>query len=1716
VKPLAPFSVISGVLITLALVIAVSPGQAQEPPNPIDPDNGEQSLLGVVNSLPLNDIDQALDNYPVPYVVVARHGDTVQISNNKAGVPTNVDVDLSKATGKGGHDIRVEVNTELVPPSLVFTVNRQGVAPFVEDVEILIGFPFDAFNDEDLVLPGDPNVFIGYETTAAGGAVGGIAPLTETFTFVPGMLNGTDHLFTLNMQTTGSSNPLRFLAGTFDGDSTTGVLNAVAMAAHTEPVPATINLAVDVNADALSDPNGIDSFFDVTWTASSASKVTFNYLEEETGVPTASDPSDYGTTLTFDQMPTSEHISLTVDEDFNSITLGHEANAVINAVTLVNKREDGFALTGVMSDVPTEMNLSIDTAGAVTLNVNANTLDLNIEAQRLSGFLDTSAFLGYDLGYLRAGMTDAPDLTGAYNADDDSFRAQAVNAGESIGRIEMVLDEGPISVTDGGADVDADGDVDGDDNGTNSGVDFIDGQVDLDGDGDVDGDDDGLFPASAPSSALVIDGAIDLSGNNIVDDNDDGLLTLLELPPSWNDMPTHHIISLVDDGTFATIAGRLVNLSAGAIDFDSPGVIDGQLDLNNDAVVDGNDDGIVAVERPVIDGRLDTDADGDVDAADDDEEFGRQVIDGGIDLNDDGFVNAADDGAISAQTYGVGTTLASPMQAHLDTADTSVLFPGRDILATCDIDDIPAGDIDFQIVFPPPTINVNYKIDPPQGINQISCIGNVDNVHFELLIQDAPPEFDFDFQPDSHLRVKAEDGTGPNSDNVGAIVLRLCDDPDEDGDCVAGENGLIGLPGTGILLGDVLRDARARADNIPSFLGTWADSSANAIDGRLDMDGDSDVDADDDGKFGSLRIFNGQVDIDGNGVITGADDGRVAGKIVTNGDVDVDHDGDVDASDDGLVAGSGVKFDTGVPDASLFLDGVQFDVSTAVGVPELSPADPTSDHFGRFIDMGAGQEKRLGAGAFGIDEFAYSSDDTGRGVAVNYNANQDHQLLLDFDSAFGGRFFPQFAIDLNLTVDDVPQTWSFFTDLATELVYDGSSNINSITIDGTIDDTDDANDTNGTVVEFDFGPIPAHVAFHLAPNPRPVVDGKLDVKGPAGIDVADDDIYAGVRIIDGGVDINASGGVDASDDGILVGVAVIDGGMDMNRDGAVDGNDDGSLAGAMLRMTAAVPEISFSLTSTNNILGVPLQLIEFSILNIPARWDVNWGGGRFLVEARDTSDFQAAMGSVNARVSTSSDGPTNDAKVLPFTQDGDQLGGPVLGAVGDSGGCRINYSPFTQEVDRRYYSQNASSVFPRLRDLYCDSEQLDPNEDHVLVRLGGPALIDFGSLKVSGFQHISWTPDSNGGQFILRAPTPGLHPLFGGFETGGLFATLQIANIPDEIIVDIDKTAHIHYDATDDADASIIQADAYFGPLPTAGDGDTAIRAVLNFDPGTPEPSSCVTGAASAQCMHLDWNFGFPTGGATFNTSEKIELLLLAQDGNNRITGGLAFEDLHIGYFVDFPSLNGSDFVCLGVPDPTDGCIGIVVPTALSLVEASAGIDNDPADPAIQANFSKPGVGGFFALYEHRGSPGPLSGACDPSPCPGPGGSEYLPLLTFLMADFREFSFSASIEVDPFPENFVVGVPPFSLDIECCDLQIEGDFVFDVWSNVETNETVDIDLGIGEIGFLNHADHTENDPFHIMPGLDDLTNADFNIDHDVVVTFEGFHGFGDHVDPFGP
>jgi len=1713
--------VVSFLAAVLALSLLAGAGSGQIPPDPIFPDNGELTLLNAINAIPLQDVENALDHFPVPFVAYcAAAGAAPTIDNQKAGSPKRLDCDRSLATGMGGNDVQVEVNTILLPtPHLRLNVNRLGSAPFAQDIEVLVAFPFDAFNGEDATLPGDPNLFFGYQSTGAfNGTIypsGGQAPATMQFDFTPHILAGTSHTFDLTVATTGASNPIRFISGHFDGTSATGILNASAIGMLDDPVPASWTLGIgttesviDSSASALT-----NTALNLTWNSSAPTKALFNYLENETFPFKA---PDYNSALIFNQMPTSAKISLRANEAAKTATLGWEASAPVGSILLLHNRKDGLSYTGALTDVPTKVDLTLHDDGSADLDVNANTLDGNVNVSQLGGFASTAGFFNWDVGYLHAGFENAPDLHVEYVAADKRFLARAVNAGESIDAVELQIDDGPFCIQNGGVDINCDGTINGSDTGSESGVVVTGGRLDVNGDGVADASDDGAVAGSAPA-VVATDGMIDLDHNGVINDDDDGNLTLLELPPAWGTLPLEHIASLVDHGPQGTAAARAVKISQAGFDLDSQQIIDGRFDMNGDAVVNGSDDGIVGVDVPVIDGGLDANHDGVVNTADDAKQlWGRKVIDGGLDFDGSGTVNSADDGKLTAQAFSLGTTAARMMQAYLKTDPASQLVPGRRVRGTCDIDSIPNGTVNMGIALPPKSVTLGYSIVPSQGINQVHCFGNVDTTAFDLLLGDLPSDFTLDFDPSNHLIVTAENGSGPNTDDVGLVGIRLCDDPDEDGVCEAGENGT-GIPDTSFLLGDPLRDARGRLDHSPSFSSHWANASLAVIDGLIDFDASGTVDGSDDGLVGSKSVINGEVDLNGDGSVTGADDGRFLGRRMINGLVDVNGDGAANGDDDGTVKGTAVDYDTGVPDATMYLDGAQVAVDTKVGLAELAAASASADDYGSFVDKGGSLEKKLAAGVFGIDEFSYSGDNDGHGLSLHYGANQNHKLVVSVDSKFG-KYFSDYHPNATLTIDKVPQTWDFFSDLSSEVVYNGSSAIDSVKVNGSIDDTNDANDANGTNVDFDLESLPKDVSLEIAGKTLKIFDGSIDVNGNGSVGSADDAVIAGVRIIDGGLDLNGDGTVDGSDDGRFIGIDVINGGLDVNADGTVDGNDDGHRSGAMLRMNAGIDDVTLELSSSNKIIETDgYQLIQGALHDVPAQWDANWGGGAFLLESRDASGNPSPLGQVTALVSTSNDATTNANKRKPFTEAGDLLGGAVLGSPGASGGCRFGYSEFLQEIDSRYYSAGgATGVLTRLPDLYCHSETLDTGEDHAIARTGdvnGDGSADevgFASLQFTGFQKIAWIPDSNGGHFTFKAPTPGLHPIFGGYEKNGTFTTVEVANIPDSVEVDIDKTEHVTEDATDDTDASVGRIGFYTGPLPVASDGDSATRAVVQFD---------ATPVHTTDFIHIGWAFGFPSGGAFFDSSKPIEGRLLTQDGSFRIAAGARFEDLLAAYAVDLLSFRVTGTVCL-TPIPFDGCATPEIPVAWALAEAKAGISNDAdgmtpsgllsLDPTdIAGNGSKEDVAGWVAVYQRHSSLASL----DPAG-PAPGSSEYVPLITAEEKDFNEFSVDLLLELDP--TNPGATFYPFDLEFTP---KLTGKLVFDVWSPDDTSFVVDLSvLFLGDVGLINPPDYSENSPFHIIPGLfeDPVGNAIFVNDHDLVYRFNGWHHFSDHFDPFGP
>jgi hypothetical protein len=432
-------------VLVILLLLAAGRGtgaSADTPPLPIDPTSGQQNLLDLIESLPINDVQSALDHFPVPYVVCARAGTaTPTCVNQKAGSPQRLDADQSKSTGKGGDDIQVEVNTELLPtPHLRVNINRITSPSDATNVSVVVAFPFAGFNSEALPAP---NLFVGYQTTAANGLPGGKAPLTEEYRVIPDILAGTSHDFTLQMLTTGQVNPMTFQAGHFDGTTATGVQNAIGIQAYVEGtapapvVPDSIAITLSTSENAIGNPL-TDSGLSLNWTSSSRAKVTFNYIENESfPFPVA---LDYTTSLTFDQMPTSETITLSLDEAAKLLHLTHSANASIGAITFNHTRADGLSIIGTATDVPTSVDLAVDLdGGSVTLDVDANTLDLDVKAIQEGGFFDTEDFLGYNIGYAEVFLKNAPDLFAGYDATNNSFGVHAINAGEAIGAIGVIV-----------------------------------------------------------------------------------------------------------------------------------------------------------------------------------------------------------------------------------------------------------------------------------------------------------------------------------------------------------------------------------------------------------------------------------------------------------------------------------------------------------------------------------------------------------------------------------------------------------------------------------------------------------------------------------------------------------------------------------------------------------------------------------------------------------------------------------------------------------------------------------------------------------------------------------------------------------------------------------------------------------------------------------------------------------------------------------------------------------------------------------------------------------------------------------------------------------------------------------------------------------------------------------------------------------------------------
>ena len=499
-----------GAVVLLATALAGARPALAQVPAPIDPNRGEQRLIDLIDSLPIQRIPQALDRLPLPYaLVVSAGGAPPTVINPHAGAPVRVDADRSRETGLGGggQDLQVRLDTELLPvPHLLLEIERLGTAPFAEDLTLLVAAPWNGFNDE--TFPDRPNLFFGFQTTAPFDAfsqtypAGGSAPSVLRLRWIPGVLAGLDHDVELRAETEEPRNPLRLLAGFFDGTVETGIQNATALGAHVDPVPSRIVLGLDVRNTPVAQAS-YRTAFGLDWLATARARVTFDYLENESF---PFDAADFATSLRVDRMPTVERLGLVVDTAAREAILDHQANASIGAVTLRHRRPDALTVVAEATDVPTTVSLTLDLAGSVALDVDADTLDLHLQAVETLGFPGSGGFFGlaYDLDYLGLRLVDAPDLTAGFSPATNGFVVEATHPEEcptcdTIDLVELVLD-----------------------------------------------DDGRLGPGDVP--------------------------LFLSLPTSWTDAPIHHILSVVDDGVHGTAAARAVQLREGKLVLEAPSV----------------------------------------------------------------------------------------------------------------------------------------------------------------------------------------------------------------------------------------------------------------------------------------------------------------------------------------------------------------------------------------------------------------------------------------------------------------------------------------------------------------------------------------------------------------------------------------------------------------------------------------------------------------------------------------------------------------------------------------------------------------------------------------------------------------------------------------------------------------------------------------------------------------------------------------------------------------------------------------------------------------------------------------------------------------------------------------------------------------------------------------------------------------------------------------
>jgi hypothetical protein len=474
---------------------------------------------------------------------------------------------------------------------------------------------------------------------------------------------------------------------------------------------------------------------------------------------------------------------------------------------------------------------------------------------------------------------------------------------------------------------------------------------------------------------------------------------------------------------------------------------------------------------------------------------------------------------------------------------------------------------------------------------------------------------------------------------------------------------------------------------------------------------------------------------------------------------------------------------------------------------------------------------------------------------------------------------------------------------------------------------------------------------------------------------------------------------------------------------------------AELTLSNPITQVLVELKSNTKIFGEDYKHIKVQVDAIPAKWKLNWGL------------------TPNPHAELTADAPLGPVSVVLSKQVAASTPGQYT--VFQSPGGKVQYSDFTREIDRRYFRQGQGNAadreatfMTRLDGLYNSTSQLDPGEDHFIMRKNDEGKTEFISVRGTGFQGLS---ASLAGSTLTASVTinfPGDHSFFVGLENyrpnaediaaGKVpeFLTVDIQNIPDKTAVSLGPNkAWVDFTNADGTEAQGIgRVLVYKGRLPGASDGQDALKVLVSDAPSF---------------IHLDWDLSI-NGGIFLSTAKPFEVAVLTQNSSNRIVADFTFQNLSIDWGLE--TMVVEDEIQY---DPITGEIPIAAWIVFKFVKAFVNID------------ASPGVDGFLQVYNFIGNAQPLEGGLAPA-----SPNQYVPEFSLLADDMTGIlSVEAGIKVYlvgfGIPTGQVPGVPLPYVDLEVGALSAVN---FDWW-----------DSGGGPFNFLGDPDYIDIDPWDVWP-----------------------------------